>query len=556
MRLVASLSFAVRRLRVMRFDRTRPFATSLVALALLGTGAAAAHANNPVAEPVPGVTRGAMLVGNNWDGTTDIVDPNTFERLARIDVVPDLAERKAEIMFAPDRQGYFLAIRELVGEGHDQLNDDVFSSRDGRTIYVSRPSLADVVAIDLASRKIVWRAPVDGYRSDHMAVSADGTRLLVSASTGNVVHELDTATGARTGVFESGDSPHESLYSKDGTKIFHASIGRVFLPFDRPTAVASQTKGGEFFQIVDARTKQVLERVNMGDKLAEAGFKDFSAAVRPMALSPDEKFVYFQVSFFHGFVEYDLERKKVTRIARLPLNDVSRNTPPEQYVLDSAHHGLSMNPEGTKLCVAGTSSDYAAIVDRETFAPKIIDGISKPYWSTNSADGKHCYVSAAGGDEVHVISYETQERITKFPVGFHPQRVRNGIVRVADFPQGAPGEPFRLEMFSKRSPVGVRGDDENIGCRAADAKQLRLLRCAVQLKAVTRRNGKPVVIGAGERMVDDKRSFKVDVDMNAAGKALLRKKPKGFRATVVARGVDSVGRKQTATKRVVLRRGR
>jgi hypothetical protein len=82
------------------------------------------------------------------------------------------------------------------------------------------------------------------------------------------------------------------------------------------------------------------------------------------------------------------------------------------------------------------------------------------------------------------------------------------------------------------------------------------VRCAIQLKAVTRRGGKPVVIGAGERFVRDRRSFKVDVDMNAAGKALLRRSSRrGFRATVVARGIDSAGRKQTATKRVVLRRG-
>src|SRR3712207_6342189 len=110
----------------------------------------------------------------------------------------------------------------------------------------------------------------------------------------------------------------------------------------------------------------------MGQKLEEAGFPDMSAAVRPMALSPDEKFVYFQVSFFHGFVEYDLEADKVTRLARLPLSEEAARLQPEEYLLDSAHHGLAMDPTGRKLCVAGTMSDYGAIVDRTTFAARIL----------------------------------------------------------------------------------------------------------------------------------------------------------------------------------------
>ncbi len=50
---------------------------------------------------------------------------------------------------------------------------------DGRFLYVSRPSFADVVAFDLRTGRIVWGVKVDGYRSDHMAISPDGTRLIV-----------------------------------------------------------------------------------------------------------------------------------------------------------------------------------------------------------------------------------------------------------------------------------------------------------------------------------------------------------------------------------------
>jgi len=175
----------------------------------------------------------------------------------------------------------------------------------------------------------------------------------------------------------------------------------------------------------------VVKRLNMGEVLERAGYPDMSAAVRPMTLSPNERFVYFQVSFFHGFVEYDLKFHKVRRVATLPIAEHTQAIPREDYLLDSAHHGIAMNPKGTKLCVAGTMSDYAAIVSRKTLRYRIIPlGIgAKPYWSTPSADGRHCYVSISGQDRVVVISYAREKIVARFPVGDHPQRVRTGVVR-------------------------------------------------------------------------------------------------------------------------------
>jgi DNA-binding beta-propeller fold protein YncE len=396
---------------------------AVFAVLVLGIAAAPAGA--------AATTEDVLFVGNNWDGTADVVDPQRFTSLRRINIVPDKAERMAEIQRDPAALGYFLAIRQLVGEGHDQFVDDMFSSPDGERLYVSRPSFADVVAIDLRSGQILWRVEVDGYRSDHMAISADGSRLVVSASTARKAQVIDTAAGRIVAEFPSGDSPHENNFSRDGSRIFHASIGHVYTPLDQPAF--DTTKGDRWFQVVDAHSYQVLKRIDMGQKLEEAGYPDMSSAVRPMALSPDERFLYFQVSFFHGFVEYDLQEDRVLRLASLPMSEEAAQTPREEYLLDSAHHGLSMNPEGTKLCAAGTMSDYAAIVRRDSFAYTIVPVGKKPYWSTNSGDGRYCFVSVSGEDAVSVISYADEREVARVPVGDHPQRMRMGKLRTSQF---------------------------------------------------------------------------------------------------------------------------
>lgn len=216
-----------------------------------------------------------------------------------------------------------------------------------------------------------------------MALSPDGKQLLVSATTANNISVIDVQKGVTVAKIPSGDSPHESNFSKDGKTIFHESIGLVYTPTDDPGQ--DGTKGDRIFELIDAETLKVKRSFDIGKQLAAYGI-GASAAIRPMAIAPDERFLYFQLSFLHGFVEYDLQQGRPTRIAVLPLSAESAKLKRTEYLLDSAHHGLAIDPKGTKLCVAGTMSGYVAMVDRKTLKQQRIIPVGPgPYWSTSDS---------------------------------------------------------------------------------------------------------------------------------------------------------------------------
>ncbi|KOV96740.1 YncE family protein [Streptomyces sp. NRRL B-3648] len=406
-------------------SRTRHLCSVAAALALTVAGPATVAS---AASAAPDGLREVLFVGNNWDGTADVIrSSGDFAKVGRVDVVPDKDARMAEINADPIKWIYFQAIRNSVGEGHDQFADDMYSTPDGRSVVVSRPSFADVVSIDLATGKVNWRFPVAGYRADHMAVSPDGTRVAVSASTANTVHVLDIVTGKQLGSFATGDKPHENIFTRDGKYIWNMSIGDVNTALDDPGW--DWTKGDRRITVVDATTYKQVKVVDMRQRLDAYGLKDFSDAVRPAVFSPDESKLYFQVSFFNGFLEYDVAADKITRMKTLPKNPATsedRTT----WVNDSRHHGISMNPEGTKLCVAGTMDDYATVVDRASLQEGPLVTASKPYWATVSGDGKDCIVSESGADQVTAIDFATGRKVVSVPVGDHPQRVRLGRVQV------------------------------------------------------------------------------------------------------------------------------
>lgn len=399
----------------------RALAGVAVTAALVAGGATLA----PASGAVP-ATEEVMFVGNNWDGTITVIRPDgDYARVGRLDAIPDKDERLAEIRSSPLDLILFLGIRYTVGEGNDQYVDDMYSTPDGSAVVVSRPSFADVVSIDLTTGEVNWRFPVEGSRADHMAVSPDGEEVAVSASTGNVVHLLDIRTGTEKARFPTGDKPHENTYFGEGGRyILNASIGDVNNPFDAPWL--DFLKGDRKITVYDREAGEVSRTIDMRPRLDAAGRRDLSDSVRPNALSPDESTLYFQVSFFNGVVVYDVATDKVTRVIPLPAGAAPADR--TAYVNDSRHHGLSISPDGTALCVAGTMDEYATIVDVATGATGPLIPAGKPYWATVSADGSACVISESDTDVVTVIDFATGEKVTSVDVGNHPQRVRLGSV--------------------------------------------------------------------------------------------------------------------------------
>ncbi|WP_430331614.1 YncE family protein [Rhodococcus sp. ACT016] len=395
--------------------------TVAAAISALAVGA-------PAATAAPAGLDEVLFVGNNWEGTADVIkSTGTYDKLGRIDMIPDKDERLREIYLNPIKLAFYLGIRATAGEGHDQFVDDMYTTPDGSAVVASRPSFADVVSIDLTTGKINWRFPVSGFRADHMAVSPDGTRVAVSASTSNTVHVLDIATGTQVGSFTTGDKPHENVFTDGGRYLWNMSIGEVNTPLDAPEL--DFTKGDRRITIVDAQTFQTVKVIDMRDRLDAFGRKDLSNSVRPVSFSPDERTLYFQVSFFNGFVEYDVAADRITRIKELPKNPAT-NPDRTTWVNDSRHHGMSINPDGTRLCIAGTMDDYVTTVDTATLQETTPVPAGKPYWATVNGDGTQCVISESANDTVSAIDFATGQKVATIPVGDHPQRVRLGHVPI------------------------------------------------------------------------------------------------------------------------------
>jgi CubicO group peptidase (beta-lactamase class C family)/DNA-binding beta-propeller fold protein YncE len=353
-----------------------------------------------------------MLVANAEGGTVSIVDARRMRVLREIDILPDGPEPG----LTDNPMQAILGQQIVEAAGGKNYAQDLDVSPDGRTLYVSRGHRGDMAAFSIKTGRLLWKVAIPGLRSDHMTISDDGRRLFISALTEDEVEVVDTERHMIVGTFPSGQWPHDNHVSPDGARVYNGSIGNIVAPKESRQAAAG---GGSPYQLT----------VVDSESLTPVRSYAFERGVRPFVITHDERRMYAQLSEFHGVVKYDLEKGRMLRERKLPIDE---GVTEDDYDFEAPHHGLAMTPDERTLCLAGRASDYVALVSTRRLRPRaVIEVDDAPGWSAISPGGKRCFVTNTRADTLSVISIRRRKEIRRLEAGDGPK-----LIEAARLPRG------------------------------------------------------------------------------------------------------------------------
>ena len=147
---------------------------------------------------------------------------------------------------------------------------------------------------------------------------------------------------------------------------------------------------------------------------------------RPLALTGDEKRAYVALSDFHGFVEVDLNERKVVRRVELPALPAGT---PEPY-LKTYVHGLVLSPDESELWVtsyAGGAVHVYSVPELELVGTVKVG--KSPHWLAwqqpleSAMQGWRLWVSEMDSNTVSAIDPVSREVVATIPTGPSPRRI-------------------------------------------------------------------------------------------------------------------------------------
>jgi DNA-binding beta-propeller fold protein YncE len=277
-------------------------------------------------------------------------------------------------------------------------------------LYLSSNVKRDMVCMDLATEKIVWRNNHAKF-PDSFMVTPDGKTLYVPYRDEDFWLVLDAADGAVKAKIPVGRGanytdgwpigsigPHNTWINPAGTRVYMQVLT---LPY---------------VFIADTKTNQIIGKVG-----------PFSKGVRPFTVTDDEKLVFANVDRLLGF-EVGAVRdgskwggKMLHRVeAQTPKSRLDEiPNPPARKPHSTPSHGVNIRPDQKEVWVVDGVYGYVYAYDVTVMPPRFVAAVPlfddpkerpHPGWVSFSLDGKYAYPDDGG-----VIDTATKQVVARIP---------------------------------------------------------------------------------------------------------------------------------------------
>jgi DNA-binding beta-propeller fold protein YncE len=277
-------------------------------------------------------------------------------------------------------------------------------------IYLSSNVKRDMVALDIATEKIVWRNNHAKF-PDSFMVTPDGKTLYVpyrdedfwlvlNAADGAVKTKITVARGANyTDGWSIGSiGPHNTWINPSGSRVYMQVLTEPYL------------------FIADTETNQIIGKVG-----------PFSKGLRPFTVTSDEKYVFANVDRLLGFEVGAVREganwggKMLHRVeAKTPQSRLEQiPNPPARKPHSTLSHGVNIRPDQKEVWVVDGVYGYVYAYDVTVMPPKHVASVAlfqepkerpQPGWISFSLDGKYAYPDGGA-----VIDTQTKKVVARIP---------------------------------------------------------------------------------------------------------------------------------------------
>ncbi len=250
---------------------------------------------------------------------------------------------------------------------------------------------------DLRADRLIWTRDY-AHGIDSFDVTPDAKTIYMpdgELASSSGWHVVDAATGAEVGAIQAGKGPHNTLVSRDGTRLY---MGPRF---------------DAYLYVADTSTRQIVLRVGpvRGD------------GVRPFTVNGSQTLAYITESGFLGFQVGDLKTGRI--IYTVPVRGFAV---PAGFQPTTPSHGISLSPDEREIYLIDTANSYVHVFDVgavPSSPPRQLADIAlhgkttgfespcaydclRDGWLQHSRDGRYVYV----GDSGDVIDTATRATAT------------------------------------------------------------------------------------------------------------------------------------------------